>query len=148
MGNLRAGELRTQVETQLARTQQRLTPKRAAIVAVLSGASRPMTIPEILAADDSLAQSSVYRNLVVLEDAGVVRRIVTTDEFVRYELDEELTGHHHHLVCTRCGTVEDVLASSGLETSLAAAVAQIDESTGFRTKSHRIDLVGLCRACG
>ena len=128
--------------------RQRLTPKRAAILEILAAAPRPLTIPEILAAGDGLAQSSVYRNLVLLEDASVVHRIVTTDEFARFELAEELTGHHHHLICSQCGTVEDVPASSGLEASLADAVAQIDAATGFRTKAHRIDLVGLCRDCG
>ena len=125
---------------------QRLTPKRAAIVEVLAQAARPLSLPEILDSGDGLAQSSVYRNLVVLEQAGVVHRIVTT-ESARYELAEELTGHHHHLICTSCGTVEDVPASAGLESSLADAVAQIEGSTGFRTKTHRIDLVGLCRRC-
>lgn len=130
----------------MRRVQQRLTPKRAAIVEVLAGAERPLALPEILQAGDGLAQSSVYRNLVVLEQAGVVHRIVTS-EASRFELAEELTGHHHHLICTSCGTVEDVPAASGLEASLADAVAQVEDTTGFRTKAHRIDLVGLCRRC-
>jgi Fe2+ or Zn2+ uptake regulation protein len=54
----------------------------------------------------------------------VVPRIVTADEFARYELAEALTGHHHHLICSACGRVEDVPASSVLEASLAEAVAR------------------------
>ena len=64
-------------------------------------------IPQILEVDRSLAQSSAYRNLAVLERAGVVHRIVTTDEFARYELAEDLTEHHHHLICRSCGSVAD-----------------------------------------
>jgi Fe2+ or Zn2+ uptake regulation protein len=141
-----APELRDEVAARLRRVQQRLTPKRAAIVEVLADAPRPLALPEILEVGDGLAQSSVYRNLVVLEQAGVVHRIVTA-ESARFELAEELTGHHHHLICTSCGTVEDVPAASGLEASLADAVAQVEDDTGFRTKTHRIDLVGLCRRC-
>jgi Fur family transcriptional regulator, ferric uptake regulator len=136
-----------EIASRLQRLGQRLTSKRAAVVEILAAASRPLTIPEILAAGDGLAQSSVYRNLVLLESAGVVHRIVTSDEFARYELAEELTGHHHHLICTSCGRVEDVPASAGLEASIADAVGQIDAATGFRTKAHRIDLVGRCRDC-
>jgi Fe2+ or Zn2+ uptake regulation protein len=139
-------DLRDEVTARLRRVHQRLTPNRAAIVEVLAGATRPLALPEILEAGDGLAQSSVYRNLVVLEQAGVVHRIVTA-ESSRFELAEELTGHHHHLICTSCGTVEDVPAASGLEASLADAVAQVEDTTGFRTKTHRIDLVGLCRRC-
>jgi Fe2+ or Zn2+ uptake regulation protein len=142
-----SGDLHDEVEARLARVHGRLTPKRATLVDILSGASRPLTIPEILATRPGLAQSSVYRNLVVLERAGAVHRIVTTDEFARFELAEELIGHHHHLICSRCGAVEDVPAASHLEESLADAVAQIDAATGFRTTTHRIDLVGVCRSC-
>ena len=53
----------------------------------------------------------MYRNLVVLEQAGVVRRVTSTDDFARYELAEDLTEHHHHLICSSCGTVDDFTAS-------------------------------------
>lgn len=143
---LKLNDVREDAGTRLRRVHQRMTPKRVAIVDVLAAAARPLSLPEILAARAGLAQSSVYRNLVVLEQAGVVHRIVTA-ESARFELAEELTGHHHHLICTKCGTVEDVQAASGLEASLADAVAQLEADNGFRTMAHRIDLVGLCRRC-
>ncbi len=142
-----ATDLRDTVATRLNRINQRLTSNREAIVAVLARAPRPLTIPEILASRADLAQSSVYRNLVVLEQAGLVHRIVTNDEYARFELAEDLTGHHHHLICASCGMVEDVPASAGLEESVEDATAQIARSTGFRTQHHRVDLVGLCRKC-
>jgi len=140
-------ELRELVTTRLRRVHQRLTPNREAIVDVLVGSSRPLTIPEVLDAGHGLAQSSVYRNLVVLEQAGVVHRIVTNDEFTRFELAEDLVGHHHHLICSSCGTVEDVPPNARLEQSLRHAVDQVARATGFRTQTHRVDLVGLCRRC-
>lgn len=136
------------VTTRLRRVNQRMTGNRSALIEVLARSTRPLTIPEILDSRRGLAQSSVYRNLVVLEQAGVVHRIVTDHEFARYELAEDLTEHHHHLVCAVCGTVEDVPASAGLERSVKVASEQIARSTGFRTHHHRIDLVGLCRDCG
>jgi Fe2+ or Zn2+ uptake regulation protein len=126
---------------------QRLTPTRQHIVDVLAAAPGPMTIPEILAARDGLAQSSVYRNLVVLEDVGVVHRMMTRDDFARYELAEDLTGHHHHLVCSNCGRVEDLPATAAVEKSVAAAVDQAARKAGFRTQHHRLDLIGLCADC-
>ena len=140
-------DLRDTVTSRLHDINQRLTANREAIVAVLSRAPRPLTIPEILESRADLAQSSVYRNLVVLEQAGLVHRIVTNDEYARFELAEDLTGHHHHLICASCGMVEDVPASAGLERSVRDATAQIAQSTGFRTQHHRVDLVGLCRQC-
>lgn len=125
-----------------------MTENRFTIVEILRDATRPLTLPEILGIGRGLAQSSVYRTLVVLEDAGVVHRIVTNHEHARFELTEDLTGdHHHHLVCERCGAVEDVPTSGALETSLRAAVSEIDRATGFTTHGHRFDLVGRCRDC-
>jgi Fur family ferric uptake transcriptional regulator len=141
--------LHDMVSTRLRRANQRVTANRKAIVATLSTAARPMTIPELLDSPGGrgLAQSSVYRNLVVLEEAGLVHRIVTDGEFARYELAEDLTEHHHHLICANCGLVEDVPASAGLEQSVETAANQIARSTGFRTERHRVDLVGLCARC-
>jgi Fe2+ or Zn2+ uptake regulation protein len=145
---LRDEPLEQQVAIRLRRVNQRMTGNRVSLVAVLRETTRPLTIPEILAARGDLAQSSVYRNLVVLEQAGIVHRIVTNDEHARFELAEDLTGdHHHHLVCSECGAVEDVPASAGLEASLHAAVSEIERATGFTTERHRIDLVGRCRDC-
>ena len=136
------------VAARLRSVGQRLTSNRQALLDALTAAARPLTIPEILDERPDLAQSSVYRNLVVLEEADVVHRVVGTDEFARWELTEDLAGHHHHLICATCGRVEDVPASAGLERSVAAAAAAITRTTGFRTQHHRLDLVGVCENCG
>ena len=144
-----AAPSRDAVARRLQSAGQRATPTRDALVDVLAGAGRPLTIPEILDADRDLAQSSVYRNLVLLEQSGVVHRIVTNAEFARFELAEDLTGdHHHHLICSSCGGVEDAPASAGIERAVHKAIDEVERATGFRTTAHRIDLVGLCRDCG
>ena len=114
---------------------------------VLSRAGRPLTAAEILAAG-SLSQSSAYRNLTVLESCGVVHRVAGTDDFARFELAEDLTDHHHHhLICTVCGTVVDFTVGDRLEADLEAAMARVVETTGFRPDHHRFDLLGRCAAC-
>ena len=133
----------------LAALDQRYTRGRRAIVAVLSGAGRPLTGPEILggAQRGALPQSSAYRSLAVLEEAAVVHRLPGTDEFARYELAEDLAGHHHHLLCSTCGRVDDVPASPRLERALAAAAQAVADGTDFHVTGHRIDLLGTCAAC-
>ena len=108
-----ASELDQITHTRLRRDGQRYTDNRRQLVQVLSESADPLTIPEILRRRDDLAQSSVYRNLSVLERAGVVQKIVTTDEWARYELAEDLTEHHHHLICSSCGAVRDFTVSPG-----------------------------------
>ncbi len=143
----RSPDLSGAVSERLENAGQRLTGNRSALVDVLGEAARPMTIPEILEERPDLAQSSVYRNLVVLEQAGLVHRIVTNDEFARYELAEDLTGHHHHLICANCGSVEDIPPIPALEAAMDGAITQVARRTGFHTETHRIDLIGLCARC-
>jgi Fe2+ or Zn2+ uptake regulation protein len=89
----------------------------------------------------------VYRNLMVLEQAGVVRRLVAAGGFARYELAEDLTEHHHHLICTSCGSVEDLPAPVGLERTVQRATASLASRRGFRVRAHRVDMLGLCSRC-
>jgi Fe2+ or Zn2+ uptake regulation protein len=94
-----------------------------------------------------LAQSSAYRNLTVLENAGVVVRVITTDEWARFELSEDLTGHHHHMVCSVCGAVDDVRIPDSIEHELDAALARVAKKQGFTMAHHRLDVVGVCKSC-
>jgi Fe2+ or Zn2+ uptake regulation protein len=135
------------VEGRLRAVGQRYTKKRRALVDALRRAGNPVAIADLADARRGLPQSSVYRNLAVLEQAGAVHRIVTGEEFARYELAEDLTEHHHHLVCRSCGTVEDVTVPSGFERYVARTVTEVSDRTGFAAVSHRLDLIGTCRSC-
>ena len=126
---------------------QRFTGSRKSIVRVLTGAHRPLSIPEILDSTPELAQSSAYRNLGILEKAGVVSRVITTDEWARFELSEHLAGHHHHMMCSRCGGVDDVRVPDDMESELDKVLGRIAARAGFEMQHHRLDLVGVCRAC-
>ncbi len=134
-----AGRLRTDA--------QRYTANRRAIVEILEATERPLTIGEMLGSR-GLAQSSLYRNLAVLEAAKVVHRVTSTDGFARYELAEDLTDHHHHhLICTECGSVADFTVSDRLERSLEEAMDVVADTSGFTPDHHRLDLLGRCGSC-
>jgi Fe2+ or Zn2+ uptake regulation protein len=126
---------------------QRYTAGRRDLVTLLAELDQPVTIPQLLERRRGLAQSSAYRNLAVLERAGVVQRVVTADEFARYELAEDLTDHHHHLICSTCGEVSDFTVPPAVEERLERALADAAAQAGFRTTGHRLDLVGTCAGC-
>lgn len=140
-------DLHVTVAERLRGTGRRYTDQRRELVDLLAGAGSPMSIPQVLAGRGDLKQSSVYRNLADLEAAGVVRRVATEEEHGRYELAEDLTGHHHHLMCSRCGTIRDVEVPGALETTLQRALDRLGRRAGFARVSHRLDLIGLCGEC-
>jgi Fe2+ or Zn2+ uptake regulation protein len=134
------------VTRRLAAVGQRYTSGRRSLIDALLAAPNPLAIGELLAAS-ALPQSSAYRNLAVLEQAGAVRRVVTDEDFARYELDEALTTHHHHLICSSCGRVEDVTIPPALEADVDRTVMRVARRSGFATVAHRLDLIGTCRDC-
>ncbi|HEY6623766.1 MAG: Fur family transcriptional regulator [Acidimicrobiales bacterium] len=142
-----APSLHDAIGVRLAGLDQRYTPLRKVLVETLAASARPLTIPEILAAAPELPQSSAYRNLTALIEVGVVRRVAGTDDHGRFELAEELSGHHHHLVCAACGRVEDIPPSQRLERALGDTAREIAEQQGYRVTEHRVDLLGLCPDC-
>jgi len=144
-----APELNDLVAARLDAHDHRYTRGRRALVEALAQSAGPVTISEILSRDSSLSMSSTYRNLAVLEDAGIVHRIVTSDEHARYELDDAVTEwHHHHLVCAGCGTVLDFTIPDDLEASLNRVLRRVARANGFTSEHHRLDLIGRCQACG
>ena len=74
-------------------------------------------------------------------------RIVTTDDFARYELAEDLTEHHHHLICSTCGDVADFSLQPSVEEELDRALRKVARRTSFAVDGHRLDLVGICSSC-
>ncbi len=143
---MRSAEVHPAVEERLRALGQRYTAKRRKLVEVLRRARRPAPIAELVAGA-GLPQSSIYRNLAVLERAGVVRRVLTEGGAARFELAEDLTAHHHHLVCRACGAVEDVTVPEALEHQVERVLAAAARRAGFRGLAHRLDLVGTCGSC-
>ncbi|MEY2468742.1 MAG: Fur family transcriptional regulator, ferric uptake regulator [Actinomycetota bacterium] len=142
-------DLDAEVAALLRRVGQRFTSGRRAMLAALVAFDRPVTITELLSAAPGLPASSAYRHLAVLEQAGVVHRIVLGgEEHARFELAEALTDHHHHhLICSNCGAVDDFTVPAKLERAVADALDEVAANTGFKATEHRFDLIGLCARC-
>ncbi len=90
--------------------------------------------------------SSLYRIISDLVDAKIFIKLEFAEGFARFELDEELAAHHHHLVCNTCGAVTD-LELGDLETMLDGTASSLRKKTGFIVQSHRLDFFGVCGRC-
>ncbi len=140
-------ELHATVEARLRRVDQRYTPGRRAVVDLLVDVGGPVSIGDIAESLPALPRSSAYRHLVDLQGAGVVTRVAANDDFARFELVEDLTEHHHHLLCTHCGKVIDVTPPASFEDVVSIQLDRLADAVGFRPDSHRVDVFGLCAAC-
>ena len=141
----------TQVDEKVAsllhQTGHRYSTVRRRLVSVLRTAGKPLTNNQITESDNALVQSSVYRNLSIMEQAGAVTRITTNDEFARFELTEHITEHHHHIICTNCGDIADFSLPSSVEDSLNLSLRKAASEVSFNIDNHRLDALGVCASC-
>jgi Fur family transcriptional regulator, ferric uptake regulator len=135
------------VEQRLRQASQRYTRGRKVVIEVLAGAGHPVSIDDICGRAPRLPRSSAYRHLVELQQVGVVRRVAANDDYSRFELAEDITEHHHHLLCTCCGKVLDVTPTPAFEQAMARYLDNLASTSGFVGTDHRLDVLGTCATC-
>ncbi len=118
----------------------RLSAARRLVIDALFGADGPVTAVE-LARDLSLDESSVYRNLDVLERHGVTRHVHLGHSPGLYVLAGR--GDTEYLYCDRCEKVTE-LAPYELE----QIRAEIQERLGHTPRFTHFAMIGRCADCG
>lgn len=141
-------QLHDDVKQRLAVAGHRYTEGRRALVTVLASAQRPLTLRDIVSTVPEVPQSSAYRNLEALREGGIVVRISAGGDRAHFELAESLLGHHHHLICVSCGTIEDMRIDGELEAEVDRALLGAAGEAGFTPLRHSLDLYGECADCG
>ena len=86
-----------------------------------------------------LSMGTVYRNLNILVEQGLIRKIDFGSTFDRYDAN---TGPHYHFVCERCGSITDL--PMPIDNALNE---RVERNTGFKARRHRIEFYGLCETC-
>jgi Fur family ferric uptake transcriptional regulator len=137
----------TEIDRRMAKAGLRWTRARRIVLDAVSTAPAPQSVPDLQAViGREVPLSSLYRVIADLVSARILIRLEFAEGFARFELDEELAAHHHHLVCTECGAVTDVELHE-FEQAIAATASSLRRRTGFRATMHRLDFFGTCRAC-
>jgi len=148
MTTVSRADIDERVAQRLAEHDIRYTAGRRLTARALVGRAGPATAAQL---HDELGQevplSSLYRTLSLFDRAGINERTHDPDGVARYELAEWLLGHHHHLVCNKCGEVEDVALAADVEAQLADIVRAIADGSGYHATGHRIDVEGMCGSC-
>jgi Fur family peroxide stress response transcriptional regulator len=86
-----------------------------------------------------LSLGTVYRNLNILIEQGLIRKIDFGSTFDRY--DANITPHYH-FICERCGSITDLEIPIDEELNI-----KVKNATRFNPKRHRIEFYGLCEKC-
>jgi len=128
-----------------ANRKRRNTPQRITILEQLRARYDHPTAAEIYATVrpqlPRISLGTVYRNLDVLHEDGLIHKIEHAGADTRYDgrLDP-----HDHVRCTACGAMRDIPRD---ESSAPARPFPAAEVAGFAVAGCRLEYYGLCQVC-
>ena len=121
----------------------RVTPQRQVIFRLLSGNVEHPTVEALYESArtemPTISLKTVYQTVHDLEDMGEVRLLDVGTGSVR--VDPNVEHPHHHVICTECGRVRDVLVDVG---NLRIAAR---ERQGFIVDDVEVHFRGVCADC-
>lgn len=129
-------------EEMLQQAGLRVTRQRILILSLLENEGRPLTVEEIVQkGKNRYDTATAYRTLDAFLKKGLVRRVEVNAGHALYEVADGV--HHHHAVCTSCGTIRDV--SVCIPKSLDTTVRRSAQFSSL--SSHRLEFFGTCAQC-
>lgn len=123
--------------------QIRITPQRHAILTYMFKTNSHPSADEIYRTLEkdfpNMSVATVYNNLKVFLEAGLVEELLFGDNSSRYEIKNE---PHYHIICRNCGKIEDVFSSC-----LSDMEEKVSEQTGYIVDDHKVEFFGVCCEC-
>lgn len=139
-------KLRARLQTYMAKKGLRSTSQRRLIIDTFFEGAPHMTIEDLLAEvrtrDKGIGYATVYRTLKLLAECGVASERRFGDGLSRYELADEATTHHDHLICVNCGKIIEFE-----EPRIEELQDEIAARHGFAIVSHKHEMYGTCAEC-
>lgn len=95
---------------------------------------------ELLDSGEEIGLATVYRVLTQFHEAGLVIRHNFESGQSVFELDSG--EHHDHLVCVKCGRVEEFV-----DETIEKRQDEIAQEAGFTITDHSLNIYGICGEC-
>lgn len=95
---------------------------------------------QLVAENVEIGLATVYRVLTQFETAGLIARHYFGTDRATYEIDDG--EHHDHIVCTRCGRVEEFV-----DREIEKRQKMTAEKLGFLLEGHTLSMYGICADC-
>ena len=133
------------IATILRQHGYKLTPQRRRVLNVI-GRSRehltPAAIYEMVRQElPGIGLVTIYRTLEILAELGLICEVHTGGNCRSY-LMRRPSEHHHHLICSDCGTVVDFT-----DCDLSRLEQRLHRETGFKIENHLLEFAGQCQNC-
>jgi len=118
----------------------RATGPRKTVVETVVAWEGHFSAEELCRSLPQVGRATVYRTLASLQEEGVICRLMIDGRAPKYLLGG--TRHHHHMVCTSCGAVQDIA-----DCSVDDFVDTVANRFGYQPEGHRLEIYGRCASC-
>jgi Fur family transcriptional regulator, ferric uptake regulator len=131
--------------TQLKNAGLKITLPRLKVLQILEDSPQHHLSAEgvykaLLETGEDVGLATVYRVLTQFETAGLVSRHNFEGGYSVFELTQG--AHHDHLVCVKCGFVEEFV-----DEFIEQRQKQIAEKAHFQMTDHALNIYGICPSC-
>ena len=117
------------------------TQGRIAMLEAFSKHGKPLSLQDLRDIVKFGDTATLYRTVNEFEKIGVVKPVTLSAERAYFELSDKT--HHHHVVCTSCGRIEDISTCD-----IKPLENEIKRKTKFKTiTSHSLEFFGTCSNC-
>ena len=141
----RLREAQARLRAHLQQCGLRATRQREVVLAAFLESGAHLSVEElhdrVRKAHPSIGAATVYRCMNLFVQAGIAKERRFHEGRTRYEPGVG-TGHHDHLVCLRCGDIQEFE-----DATIERIQAEIAGGLGFAVTYHRLELYGLCAGC-
>jgi Fur family ferric uptake transcriptional regulator len=125
-------------EEKLKANHMSMTVPRRAVFSLLDHADIPMSITEIAYELKTVDRSTIYRTVDLFEKLEIVKRVWFGLKS-KVELSDQFQGHHHHLVCEKCGRITRLD-----HRELEKVINRLARKGGYKHTSHHVEVFGVC----
>lgn len=118
----------------------RVTPARLAVIRAVLAQRGHFSVDDILQHCPGIGRATAFRTMRLLAELGIVCRVLLEDGALHYRLSRR--GHHHHLVCVACGSVQDLD-----QCAVADLVRELARASNYEIEGHWLEFFGRCPQC-
>jgi Fur family transcriptional regulator, peroxide stress response regulator len=126
---------------ELRRHNLKVTPQRLAISNALHACGHinvDTLYDMMLKKFNSISLATIYKNINLMLENSYIQEVKIPQSKSVYELTK---SYHSHLVCTKCGEVEDI------KLNMNPIISEVSSSSNFEISKTDVVLSGICKKC-
>ncbi|MBN2527785.1 MAG: transcriptional repressor [Deltaproteobacteria bacterium] len=101
-------------------------------------------VKTLLREDASIGQATLYQNVNLLADEGILTRYTGPEGML---LHDAMPEHHHHIVCRQCGNIMDILIEGHCENLKPYPLSSELDMSNWKVDDVVLEFYGTCPDC-